>query len=122
MRVKTANIKSKRREFIYEVINHITFWIKLLFGDIVLIVLNMIIWSQDFKGGFRYAGLSFISTAASTLFGSIKYVFASPCCQHDPLYRRIATKLRSKKESSSIKLISTFLQIHVIKIMLLWNY
>ena len=102
MRVKTANIKSKRREFIYEVISHITFWIKLLFGDIVLIVLNMIIWTQDFKGGFRYAGLSFISTVASTLFGSIKYVFVSPCCQHDPLYRRIATKLCSKKESSSI--------------------
>ena len=40
MRVETANKKTEHREICYEVINHITFWIKPLFGDTVLIILN----------------------------------------------------------------------------------
>ena len=95
MRVGTANEITEGREICYEVIIHLTFWIKLLFGDIVLIVLNLIIWTQRYEEDFRYAGLSLISTVASSLFGSMKYIFASPFCQHDPLYKQITTKLES---------------------------
>ena len=42
---ETGDKKPKCTEICNEVMNHVTFWIKLLFGDIVLIVLNMIIWS-----------------------------------------------------------------------------
>ena len=100
MRVGTANKRTERREIIYEVINHVTFWIKLLFGDIVLLVLNLIIWQDE--DDFRHAGLSFISTLASTLFGSVKYSIASPFCRV-PMYKRILQlykKTRRKKEIS----------------------
>ena len=40
MRVTTVNKRTEGKEICYEVINHLTFWIKLLFGDIVLIILN----------------------------------------------------------------------------------
>ena len=91
MRVETANKKTECRESCYEVINHITFWFKLLFGDIVLIVLNLIIWTQHFEDDIRYAGLSLISTVLSTLFGSVKYFAVSPFCRV-PLYKRIHGK------------------------------
>ena len=73
MRVETANKKTEHRESCYEVINHITFWIKLMFGDIVLIILNLIIWTEHYEDDTRYAGLSLISIVANTLFGSAKY-------------------------------------------------
>ena len=94
MRVQTADKKTKCRETCYEVINHITFWIKLLFGDIVLIVLNLIIWTQHYEDDIRYAGLSLISTVLSTLFGSAKYFAVSPFC-HVPLYKRACGKKKS---------------------------
>lgn len=95
IRVLTANKKTKGKEICYEVMNHLTFWIKLLFGDIVLIVLNLIIWSQHFKEDFRYAGISLISTLFSTVLAIIKYVFFSPFLQNDPLYKLIGGKLKS---------------------------
>ena len=91
MRVETANKKTKCREICYEVINHITFWIKLLFGDIVLIILNLIIWTQHYEDNIRYAGLSLISTMLSTLFGSAKYFAVSPFCRV-PLYKQACGK------------------------------
>ena len=95
MRVATANEKTEQREICYEVINHITFWIKLLFGDIVLIVLNLIIWTEHYEDDFRYAGLSLISTVGSTMFTSFKYAFASTFCQNGPLYKKVAMKFKS---------------------------
>ena len=91
LRVVTANKKTKRKEICYEVINHITFWIKLLFGDIVLIVLNVIIWTQHYEDDIRYAGLSLISTVLSALFGSFKYFAVSRFCGV-PLYKRVWDK------------------------------
>lgn len=107
LRVETANKKTKRRKICYEVMNHLTFWIKLLFGDIVLIVLNLIIWTQHFEEDFRYAGLSLISTVASTVVAIIKYVAFSSFCQRDPLYKIIIKKLkgicgRGKEKSSPV--------------------
>ena len=95
IRVVTANKKTKGKEICFEVMNHLTFWIKLLFGDIVLIVLNLIIWSQHFKEDFRYAGLSLISTVFGTVIAIIKYVLVSPFLQKDPLYKLIGGKLKS---------------------------
>ena len=94
LRVGTANQTSKNREMCYEIINHITFWFKLVFGDIVLIVLNLIIWTQHYEDDIRYAGLSLISTVISTIFGSVKYFAVSPFCQRDPLYKKVAIKLK----------------------------
>ena len=85
------------REICYEVINHITFWIKLLFGDIVLIILNLNIWTQHYEDDIRYARLSLISTVTSTLFRSAKYFGVSPFCRV-PLYKRAC----GKNESSSV--------------------
>ena len=103
--VTTANKKTKRKKICYEVINHITFWIKLLFGDIVLIVLNLIIWTEHYEEDFRYAGLSLISTTLSTGVGIGKYVFVSPFCQKKQLYKQIGEKLKacccSKEKSKS---------------------
>ena len=106
LRVSTANETSKCRRICYEVINHITFWIKLVFGDIVIIVLNSVIWREHYAEDFRYAGLSLISTVGSTIFGSMKYIFISECCQHEPLYKKlykkVIRKICCKKKSSSI--------------------
>ena len=95
VRVATANEKTEQREICYEVINHITFWIKLLFGEIVLIVLNLIIWTEHYEDDFRYAGLSLISTVGSTMYGSFKYAFTSTFCQNGPLYKKVVTKFKS---------------------------
>ena len=93
--IVTNNTKSKPKEICLEVMNHLTFWIKLLFGDIVLIVLNLIIWTQHFEEDFRYAGVSLISTVASTVVAIIKYTFVSPFCQSNPLYKQIGEKLKN---------------------------
>ena len=101
IRFRTANKETKCRRICYEVMNHITFWIKLVFGDIVIIVLNLVIWREHYSEDFRYAGLSLISTVVSTLFGSIKYIFVSEFCQREPLYKKVTRKICCKKKSSS---------------------
>ena len=102
---------AKGYEICFEVINHLTFWIKLLFGDIVLIVLNSIIWNQHFKEDYKYAGVTLILTVISTVFAIIKYVFASSFCQSNPLYKPIGEKLKSvccncKEKKEEITLIN----------------
>ena len=103
IRVSTANDKTEDKKICYEVMCHVTFWIKLLFADIVLIVLNFFIWTQHFKEDFRYAGLSLILTVVSTLFGTAIYVCASQFCQHDPLYKYLYKCCKCDSKLKSIK-------------------
>ena len=85
LRTETANIKTPQKSVCYETINHVTFWIKLLFGSLVLIDLNIIIWDKHYEEGFQYAGVSLITTSLGAIFSIGKYVLLSQFCQHKPL-------------------------------------
>ena len=93
--IETCNKKTKCTEIYCEVLNHVIFWIGLLFGDIMLIVFNIIIMSQHYKEDFKYVLIPLISTVLSTAVRIIKYVFLSSFCQSDPLYKLIKNKLKS---------------------------
>ena len=101
IRVVTANKKTKGRKICYEVMNHLTFWIKLLFGDIVVIVLTLIIWIQHFKEDFKYAGLTLTLTVISTVFATSKYFLFSPFCQSAPLHQKIREKFCNKEKADN---------------------
>ena len=86
LRTETANTKTRKKSVCYEVINHTTYWVKLLFGNLVLIVLNAIILNKHYnKEGFRYAGVSLIMAIASTIFSISMYIFLSQFCQRKTL-------------------------------------
>ena len=71
-----------------EFTGHATFWF-LLFGNIVLLVLNTIILAKDEKLEFRYAGFSMLLNIGSIVYDVGSYIITGKFCQHGPLWKKV---------------------------------